>query len=828
MSLVKKIFVVVVLFLAIAPVAVHAAWVSTGRDTQENPDTLTDIPEQDFDTGGYATLHENARFVYRWQEDRDVLVITDKRNGYTWKTGLDIDPNRTKTEQNSACRDARNDYNDDLIDFATFEDLCEIPVDSLTAIVPTGPLIANSLLYFDYYNKGASDAVYSTYTVYSSYLKLTLYDVTSTLQNIDSDPTRWRFTFETTALGVDRDLTMTIVADLDLTTDGFEIDIVEDLLAGSCLPYLAKIGVAPFMGAVGGVRTIYTAYPKDGLEEGYYEDESNIQADMIGGYAFVPDGSGALIRFRDNTVPLSAFTATVYGDDPSQSYQNYRTALGTYVPFKTASIPVFGVAHGNDQAAFVAYATSGAEYMQVVSMPEENGTFYNYTFAEFKYNYKYNRIYTLDGDNPVPSIGDELNAFDAVLRYDFLAGDGSVDGLPANYVGMALKYKEHLLETGELTPSDAASESIGIRIDFLMADSEDSIVGYQTRVATGVGAVRDILSDIIGGGITNVSSGLIGWQAKGVTLGDPSRAVFSAGIGTKAAFSDLVGDFAEQGVDVSLYQDYYTINEEQISLYRNAAKHPAGWYGRLLSYEEPIDTFYYARPVRSAEWLMRQAKTFLAMGVLSLTVDGMTDRLVTDFTGEGTSRTEAIALYRDAFGTLSADILLNLTKPNAYLFRYADRYLQMDVYTTQYLIETDTVPFLQIVLQGTMELYAIYSNFSFYTTKDVLRMIDYNVWPSFVLTDEPSYLFSDTNSSDYYSTEYELYKETIAAIYADVNAALSPVIGTTWTDRDVLAAGVIRNTYADGTQILVNYTDRTYDYGTGVIAPESFVVLGGD
>ncbi|MFH0993318.1 MAG: DUF5696 domain-containing protein, partial [bacterium] len=659
MSWVKKLLAVLVTFLSLAPIIANAAWVSTGRDTQENPVAITDIPITSFDEGGYAKLHETDIFEYYWQEERDILVVKDKRNGYTWKTGLDIDPNRTKTAQNSACRAAKNDYNDDLIDFATFEELCEIPVDSLTAIDPAGPLLSNSLLNFVYYKKGTSDSEYQNDTVYSSYVKLSLYDVNSTLQNIDGDPTRWRFTFDTIGLGVDKDLTLVIVADVTLTASGFKLEIIEDLLAGTCLPYLTTISVAPFMGAVGGKKTVYTASPKTLDEEGSFTDVSGVQ-EMIDGYAFVPDGAGGLIRFRNNTVSLSEFSAVVYGNDPSQTFQNYKSTLGTYVPFKTASIPVFGIAHGDNQAAFVAYATEGAEYMQIISMPEETGTFYNYTYAKFKYNFKYNKLYTLDGDNPISTISSERNNFDAVMNYEFLAGDGTTDGYPANYVGMALKYKDYLLSVGELTLQETAEDQIGIRLDFLMADSEDSIVGFQTKVATSAGDVRDILDDIMAGGITHISSGLIGWQDGGVTLGDPGKTAFTVAIGTKTAFKNLIADFADRGVDISFYQDYYLINEDQISLYRNAAKHPAGWYARLLSYEEPIWTFYYARPLKSVEWLAKQAKTFLAMGVESITVDGMTNRLITDYTGEGTSRTQAIALFRNQLAALADDAMINL------------------------------------------------------------------------------------------------------------------------------------------------------------------------
>jgi hypothetical protein len=226
--------------------------------------------------------------------------------------------------------------------------------------------------------------------------------------------------------------------------------------------------------------------------------------------------------------------------------------------------------------------------------------------------------------------------------------------------------------------------------------------------------------------------------------------------------------------------------------------------------------------------LDNQTKTFLKLGVESVTVDGITRNLITDYTGDITTRTEAIALYQEALASLSADTSLNLVKPNQYLFNYTDRYLQMDVYNTQYLIETDTVPFMQLLLQNTMELYAIYANFSFYTTHDVLRMIDYNLYPSFVLTQEPSYLLTDTNSSTFYSTEYALYETLIQTIYDSINLALSPTIGSNWINREVIASGVVRNTYENGVVVLINYGDEVETVGTTSIQPESFVVLGGE
>lgn len=823
---VKKVLLLIVLFLSITPLIAQASYVSTGRDTQENPDTLTPIPMEDYDALGYAKLTENTNYIYYWQEDRDVLVIYDKRNGYTWKTGLDMDNSVTKNDQTDACKTLKRNYNNDNITYEEFEQGCAITLNSLNGTT-TGPLLANSLLYFEYFSKGGNDTVYTTNTVYSSYLKTALYKVTSTLQKVNNNNSTWRFTVSASKLGVDKNLDLQIVVDMTLDVEGFQLSIASDGITGTALPYLSNIGLATFLGASGGMDYVYTTTPKTDLEVGDYEI-TDVQQDMEDGYSFVPDGSGALIRFRDNSVSLSKYSAYVYGQDPSQTIQTYQTLAGTYVPFKTASIPVYGMAHGNNQAAYVAYATSGDPYMTIVSTPEENVYHYNYTHAKFNYNFLYEKLLTMSGSKVSSSIPDTMNVFDVCMHYDFLAGDGSNGDYPANYVGMALKYKDYLKSINYLNDYSTDNEDIGIRLDFLMADSESSIVGYQTQVATTASDVQDILNQVISSGITNISSGLIGWQKNGVTLGNPSKAVFSNSIGSKSDYISLISKMLDKGVDVSLYQDYYTINEQQINLYRVASKHPAGWYAQIRTFEDPISVFYYARPIKSVEWLNKQTSTFIDMGVRSITVDGISQNLITDYTGSITSRTDAIALYQETLGELSQSVSINMTSPNLYMFPYTDRYLQMNVYSTQYLIETDTVPFLQLLLQNTMELYAIYSNFSFYTDSDVLRMIDYNVYPSFVLTKDPSFVLTDTNSSDYYSTQYTLYESMIQSIYSRVNDALSPVINHNWTNREVIETGLIRNTYDNGVSIVINYTDSAKSVDSVIIPAQSFLVIGGE
>ena len=70
--------------------AAGTAYLPTARDTHKPPEKITyDLT----DLTGYETISENENLIYSFREDRDIIAVTDKRSGYTWKTGLDLEFN---------------------------------------------------------------------------------------------------------------------------------------------------------------------------------------------------------------------------------------------------------------------------------------------------------------------------------------------------------------------------------------------------------------------------------------------------------------------------------------------------------------------------------------------------------------------------------------------------------------------------------------------------------------------------------------------------------------------------------------------------------------
>ncbi len=768
---------------------VSASYISTNRDTHLQEEAMV-IKEQSVEE--YEKLYETDTAVYYFRDDRDIIAVYDKENGYLWKTG--IDAGASKKMKSKALRASSEE------DFIELENN---PIEDNMNEIYTN--FANSLISVEYRPLDSIESLKKASSASE--------DSESTLSKVEENKYLLDVDFKEIDLQVKVYITF---GEKEIT-----YDIPHAEMTGEGLKCLNNLYITPFLGSSGGQVL------KFDRESGGYDIVT--RKDTPAGYAFVPDGSGALIRFRDNSVSFQEYSGDVYGKDVSQG-EYYYEELTDAIPLKNPVMPVFGVAYGDNQAAFVAYADEGDEYMNIICTPEENMTNYTWTSPKFVYNLKYHQVYNKAGDGYF-SLMEEPNVFDINMTYSFLSGDGTGSTYAANYVGMALTYREHLIEQGILTGQEAGEGDIPLRLDFVMSDAKSSVVGMENVVTTTTDDVEEIITDVMEQGIQNINVGLSGWQKKGLSFAKPYTQKYSSKIGTKKDFNQLLSDFAAKNVDISLQQDYVTINKEMLSYYNTAVEHVNSWYAYvdkswLMPASAPVYQFGFARPQKSAEWLSEQYKN--AKGsASSMTITGLGDILTGDYSGkEHTTVSDAIALYQDTFSGIE-DMKLNLKTPGKYLWQYTDRYLQAPVGHSQYIFETDAVPFLQLVLSGTMEVYAPYANFSFYTQKDILKMIDYNLSPSFVLTKEPSYLLADTVSADMYSTEYTLYSDLIQDIYSQVNGALKQVSGYNWVDRQVREDGVIVNKYQNGSQtkeIIINYTEDEITVDGVKVSPLSAVV----
>ena len=782
---------------------------------------------------GYEKIYENKNFEYYYSGKKMILRILNKKSGYVWSTGEGSD---TKAEMTSKCSGISL-YSDEYY-------ACAIDAGPKKNGDSTDEIYAevNGLLYFTFFS-GTNKIVKKTFTSaeflgHSKYANEWMFKVVYNQTNATTGNVEFDFR---------------INMRLTFTDDGFDVNIYDEDVTGETAYLISSIVPLPRLGQSGGkmLQCRIENTDENGKGNCVFDAKSTLidnPRTNLSGYIFVPDGSGALIRFDDVKYydADTDFYYDMYGD-PYRNYyddlefkQNNEVKEAGYVPKKQIMMPVWGVSYGNNQDAFVAYVKKGAEYFGLVY---KGRTKDSYEYASIQPRFERNRKYVfVFGSKSSDQYLTEKEAYhyDVSISYNFLQGDGSDGELPANYVGMALKYRDYLLKHN-LVNRDVEL-NVGPRVDFLMSDVKRGILGYQEVHMTNTNDIVNMLNDLHDDGINNVFSSLFGWQSGGVSKGKPWKVKYNNKSGGKKGFKHIFNVAEDYGYDVAFQEEYAMINESQTKSYNaycvKTLQRNYGYY--ILSESlKPITWWEYVNANVQGKWLNKQAKKLAKLhDNMGINTGSMSTLLVPDY-GKGlTYQDAANALYqatkeaKEKYG-----IKLSGNTPNFYLWRNYENFLNISVYNTQYQCETDSVPFLEILLGGLVNMYAEYSNFSFYDDISQLKMIDYNINPSFIITASENTDIMYTNSRDWFSTAYSRYHPIIKEICAKVLPILEKTKGKTIVDRKVVKLpnnelGLYVNTYAtyenstigdEKVVVAVNYLDHdvTYDYNGQMINIEA-------
>lgn len=803
----KLISIITLILLISSAIAVSATYIPNNRDTLKDPEPMV-FEAFDF-TDDYNELYSKENLTFYYRKSTDCFLIEDLRNGYVWTSGIN---QLTDKEMIKAYEDALYE------ELFSYDNLTEeeeakitkeigekylLPVSTMT---DTYVYRANSTLTIEYFDEVNARKIVSTNNP----------KVKVKFSKETTDKSIYKFSYDFSKV---IDLYVDVI--ISFSEKGFNVQILDESIVGEAEKDLVAIELFPFLGAKGGE---FIAYDFDDPMWEYENEDLLFKEDLIDGYSVLPDGSGSLVRFRQNTQDFNSIDLAVYGENLGVNERQYSNA-NNYRRNAVASLPMFGMVHGYNQNAFLAYADSGDRYMHILSVPYgQNNVFYNWTYAKFFYNLLYFQVYNDKGNGNFKRL-EERNHFNISMNYEFLHGDGKDDNLSADYIGIASAYKEVIKDS--LTQSKTEFNDIPIRIDFIMSDVEPAIVGYNNVVMTSAKDVKNILNELYDSGIYNINSGLYGYDKGGITLHKLDKLKFDASIGTANDYEKLIEEFRNKGIDISFVDNYFYINNEMYNLSGKAVKHYNGQYCLYyndIAGNENIQISNLLRSELAVKYSNKKLNKIMnKVNLDSYTINGVSNNFVSHHrNGLDICIEDYISIYKNS----SSKVKINAEKPNSYLWPYISRYLGAQAFNSQYTIETDSIPLISFILHDYMEIYAEYSNFSFYDTESVLRMIDYNLLPSFMLTKESSHLLINTNSNNYFSTEYEIYKEKIDEVYNGVNDVLKHVYNASWLDRSVLDTGVIKNDYSNGKSVIINYTDMPYTHNGVVVNPMSCEVVG--
>ena len=584
--------------------------------------------------------------------------------------------------------------------------------------------------------------------------------------------------FESTIrFGISR---ITVVLRVEFLSSGIRVQIPSESILEPNNFKLASIYVYPYLGAV--------------------------KENSIPGYMFIPDGVGALIRYPGSSTTRQ-YTKEFY--TPNLSF-NTETNLNKMINEGTALYaPVFGMVHGINQNAIFAHILKGAENGILTINFAGTLTPYNAIFTEFIYRRIYNQPIDKAG-NVITLMQENRHEFDIDINYTLLTGD------QANYVGMAKTYRNQLIEDNQLNPQDNQISDIPLKLESIGLVKKDGILFADNITMT---KVKDFIQmiDSLSGDFTNITAVYQGFSQSGATWDGPYYSELSNRLGSK--------------------NDIETLKSKVSSLYfmtdaLKASSRSNDYQGFTDLAKKINEQSYRFVEIDHNRYLLKHSKVRSAFNntvkrlndydIDGLAITSLGNTLYADY-GMGVSLESSVSIFNQMLDDVTLKIALY--DAYAYLWGNMDAYMDLPMYSSQYLSFTDTVPFIPIVLKGYMDLYGSNANFYDYARDQLLRSIDYGVNISFVVTKESSKRLQDTALSGIYTSRFEDLSPSIVTYYDFVNGALSFVSGQSIEERTVLQDGVVKVVYEDQTTIYINYQNELVVADGLDILPKNYIVV---
>jgi Family of unknown function (DUF5696) len=537
----------------------------------------------------------------------------------------------------------------------------------------------------------------------------------------------------------------------------------------------------------------------------------------INGYMFIPDGSGALIRYEKSSSKADApFTGTIYGTD--EAFKKTETKKDTKVtPAEQIKMPVFGAVHGVKQNAFLAVIEEGYTHGDILAYPAGVSTDFNWIASEYHFRKEYYQP-TSKNMKGLTVYQKSKNPFGVKLRYKFLQEE------EADYVGMAKAYQDHLTDTKQL---EKREDKTGVRLEFLGGEVKEGLLWDSVLPMTKFSSIPKI-TDELKQEVENMFVVYKGWSKGGMTGTLPNKFPFENNLGDEDEVKDTIKALQKDNIPTYFHTDY-TKAYDGASGYSGSKDVAKKISSETISHSEDKKTVFYLSPEKALLAAKDESKEYKELGISNVAIDTSGYTLFSDFsTKKSSERSQTIKTYQELFRTLEKQVgNVALYEPNTYLWSKTDRYLDVPMNSSNYVFETDTVPFMQIVLKGYMPYYAPYSNFNSDSEDQMLRMIEYGAYPSFLLTEEPSHLLAKTASKHIYTSEYSIWKDKIIDQYKLVEKSLGKVEGEEIVSRTVPETGVVEVGYSNGKIIVVNYTNVPYKKNGMEIEAKGFAVTEG-
>lgn len=534
------------------------------------------------------------------------------------------------------------------------------------------------------------------------------------------------------------------------------------------------------------------------------------------GFLFVPEGSGAIIKFNNGKTSHSAYYAQLYGWD-------YALKRDVVVNETRAAFPVFGISHAD--GAMIGIVDDYSSLATVQADVSGRRHSYNYAYASYEMVHGSKMDVSAKSDATIIAYEKKLPEGSIKQTYRFLEGN--------TYTDMAKAYREDLLEKyPELQKNEDANMPISVEV-IAAIDRVKQVVGMPVtlpEVLTDFEDAKALISDMAAEGYSNLSLRYTGWMNGGINHSIPKDIDITSGMGGKNGLKDLISETNGLGVDVYLTgrtQNAYDSGlTDGFFKSRDVAKYISREVVEIPEYskiwfadinESRLEHHFLLRPsvcVTLMQSLADYAKEY-GVGVgyedtgYLLSGDYNQRRSVTREKSMD-MQTEVLA------GVKTAGTKIAMTVGNEYALPYADLLTQVDLFGKDNLIFDEKVPFYEIAIHGLVDYTGNAVNLSGDAWGTVLKSAETGAGLNFSFYSEPASLVQGTEYMDYFGANYDGWKAKAKEYATRYEKEMAGLNNQFITEHRILADGVTATVYEDNTVVYVNAT--VFDYADETVS----------
>jgi hypothetical protein len=309
----------------------------------------------------------------------------------------------------------------------------------------------------------------------------------------------------------------------------------------------------------------------------------------------------------------------------------------------------------------------------------------------------------------------------------------------------------------------------------------------------------------------------------------PTSISYAPSLGGKGDYQAMASALEAAGIPLYPIYDTATLKVSgkgysSLDAARNVSRSASRQYDYLLSSgvrETDEYAVYLLTPEAGLEVTGKLIADAQKKGITALGITGITNKMYGDYRKNPISQLETEQAWIGALANAAekTDSLL-LDGAFAYGFPYADAISNVPVYSSQFDVEDETIPFYQLVMSGTAQLYGAPMNDNGNLREALLRCVEYGVSPSFRLMAAKPSALQDTDYQHYFSASYTDWKDVILSMSAELADAS---LGQRLVNHEKLGDGLYASTFADGSVIYVNYGSKTARVGSVQIPAMDFV-----